>query len=619
MELRVHGIGGPDPGGVLGCASDNATVVTWRSEPEARSVVRACAGRRDVHVYHWSPLTSGSRSFALWPLLLPFTLLNVAGWMAPPGSRTWRTALHRVAAVWVGLATTAATVVWLVLAAMTVWHEVTGVPGRAAGSLTGAYFGAAAATSAVAMAALVLMATFTANGFERFRPAGWPATPRRWTWPWGAGASARLDDLAFYDSGNDHRMRWRVHVAVAAVTWAAVVAVVLEGGTERAGHLVGRALIVVGVLQGVGVVAMAVVGLVPAPGDDRRLTRRLLAPAAAILGILLLGGLVLSGVIALTGLDEVPPGPLAVLYDCYGWAVLGAVAGATISVVHALLTPVPAERGPDRALLPTLGARMRARLATTLSSIDRIVTALAVAFVAAGAVALAVRREAIADDTWRLTATAPVNIARSTFAFVLAFTVLNLVKSRAAPAALRRIGNVWDILTFWPRAFHPFAVRPYAERAVPELQDFLQRAPRQDDLVVTAHSQGTVLAYAAIRPFVTADGRCTLPPFSLVTFGSPLSALYAAVFPHYFDPAEFESVRRALGGRWSNCFRYTDHVGRDLFPPVPMLAVGLEPGDRPIGDARDPEGTVLGHNDYWGEPEIRAAVVAAATGGRGSA
>jgi hypothetical protein len=566
-------------------------------------------------VYHWSPLTSGSRSFAVWPLLLPFTLVNVAGYMAPAGRATWRTTLHRVAAVWVGLATTAAAMVWFLIGAMTVWQEVTDYPGRPPGTLSGGEFAGAAAVAAVAMAALVLMATFTAAGFERFRPPRWPSARRPWRWPWGVGASARLDDPHFHDNGDDHATRWRIHVGVAALTWLAAVWAVVDGGTDRAGHTVGQALIAVGVLQGTAVITMTVVALVRAPGDRRRMTRRLLGPATATLGILMLGGLVLSGLIALTGIDEVPPGPLSVLYDCYGWAVLGGIGGAAASVVHALLSPVAAERGRARALVPTLGARMRSRLATVLSSVDRIVVALALAFVASGAVALAVRWDEMLDDTWRLTATPPVNIARSTFAFVLAFTVLNLVKSRASPKVLRRIGNVWDILTFWPRAFHPFAVRPYAERAVPELQEFLLSAPRTEGLVVAAHSQGSVLAYAAVLPFVTADGGCSLPPFALVTFGSPLRALYSAVFPHYFDSDDFERMRAAVGGRWVNHFRFTDHVGRAVFASDFVVADtydrGMVTGDRPVADATALDGKVLGHNDYWTDPAIRTAVTLA--------
>jgi hypothetical protein len=599
MELRVHGIGGPAPASVLGCPP-NASVVSWRSGSDARSVVRCKAGDRDVHLYHWSPLTSGSRSFALWPLLLPYTLVNVAGYMAPPGRSEGRRTLHRAGVVWVGLATTAATVAWLVMAAVAVWREVSGGDvGRRPGGMSGLYFTAAAVSAALAMAVLVLGATYMATGFERYRRASWPAAPRPWRWPWGAGVGARLDDPQLYDNGTEHKVRWRIHVAVAVVAWLAVVATVYVGGTERTGHFLGRALIVVGVLQGLGAALVAVAGLLPSAGDHRRLTRRLLGSGTAVLGILLLGGLVLSALITVTGIEEVPPGAAAVLYDCYGWAILAAIGATVFCLVLALLTPVAAEKGPGRVLLPTAGARLRARLATILSRLDYIVFALAVAFSTATVVAVGLRWGELDDDSWRLTATPPVNIARATFAFVLAFTVLNLVKSRAAPAALKRIGNVWDILTFWPRAFHPFAVRPYAERAVPELQEFMAAAPRRDQLVVAAHSQGTVLVYAAIRPSVSGRGE-PLPPFSLVTFGSPLQALYAAVFPHYFDEAEFEQTRLGVPGGWLNYFRYTDHVGREVFD--------AGSADRPLVDAKPPAGKVLGHNDYWVEPEIRAAV-----------
>lgn len=566
-----------------------------------------------MHVYHWSPLTSGSRSFAVWPLLLPFTLVNLAGCMAPPGGTDRRRTVHRVGAVWVGLATTAATVVWLLVAAMAVWREVSGGgTNRVAGAVSGLYFTAAAASAALAMGALVLTATYMASGFERFRPSGGPPQARPWKWPWGTGASARLDDPQFYDNGTEHTVRWRIHVAVAALTFALVVAVVYVGGTERAGHFVGRAGFVVGLLQGLGVGLMAVAGILPGQGDDRRFTRRLLGAAAAVLGIVLLGGMVLSALIAFTGIDEVPPGAVAVLYDCYGWAMVAALGGAVLCLALTMLTPVAAEKGQARALVPTVGARLRARLATIPSSIDRVVCALAAVFAATAVAAFALRWSEISDDSFRLTATPPVNLARSTFAFVLAFTVLNLVKSRASPGSLRRIGNVWDVLTFWPRAFHPFAVRPYAERAVPELQEFLRAAPRKDRLVVAAHSQGTILVYAAIRPYVTGE-REPLPEFALVTFGSPLRALYGAVFPHYFDAAELEATRQAVPGGWVNCFRFTDHVGRAVFVTDDAAADRYRTGDRtggdlPLADAGPPDGQVNGHNDYWTEPAVREAV-----------
>ena len=325
---------------------------------------------------------------------------------------------------------------------------------------------------------------------------------------------------------------------------------------------------------------------------------------------MLLGGVTLSALISFTGIDEVPHGPVAVLYDCYGWALLAGLACAILCVVFTVLTPVDAETGPARALLPTVSARLRARLATVLEHLDRVVSVTALAFAGGAAIAVARRGSSLIRDTWCLTATSPVNVARSTFAFVLTFTVLNLVKSRASPASLRRIGNIWDILTFWPRAFHPFAVRPYAERAVPELQEVLLTAPRRGELVVAAHSQGSVLAYAAIRPVVT-NAKDPLPPFRLVTFGSPLRALHAAVFPHYFTAEEFNETREKMAGGWVNCFRFTDHVGRALFDDGQDGAEAYADGrgrDRAIADAVLPESKVNGHNDYWMEPVVRDAV-----------
>ena len=88
------------------------------------------------------------------------------------------------------------------------------------------------------------------------------------------------------------------------------------------------------------------------------------------------------------------------------------------------------------------------------------------------------------------------------------------------------------MLTFWPRTFHPFAVRSYAERAVPELQEILDRANRGASIVVVAHSQGSVLAYAALRALCS-DATPAGPGrrYALVTVGSPLRAVPPAPPP----------------------------------------------------------------------------------------
>ncbi len=81
VELRVHGVSGTKPESVLGdpyptqVAGDEAARIFRRTTP----VVEATYGRsRIVEAFHWGRLTSGSATRALWLLLVPFALLNLA-------------------------------------------------------------------------------------------------------------------------------------------------------------------------------------------------------------------------------------------------------------------------------------------------------------------------------------------------------------------------------------------------------------------------------------------------------------------------------------------------------------------------------------------------------------
>jgi hypothetical protein len=203
-----------------------------------------------------------------------------------------------------------------------------------------------------------------------------------------------------------------------------------------------------------------------------------------------------------------------------------------------------------------------------------------------------------------LTDTAPVTVARWTFLGLLAFMGLNLVKSRAAPDVLRRVGQLWDVLTFLPRRFHPLAVRPYGERAVPELTQLLidRPAPLGDgELIVTAHSQGSVLVVAALAPYQA------VRDLRLMTMGSPLRTLHAYVFPYYFNDALFTGVCSALGaGHWLNAFRLTDHVGRSVF--VDDKSLPRRPDEIPIPDPSVAGQPVAGHSHYWSEAQVMLIV-----------
>ena len=95
-ELRVHGVAGTAPESVLSIRTPNRSRATGTrgssgdgGRPES---VSADTPRRRREAYSWGGLTSGDNTRALWLLLLPFMLLNVAFYMAPyrrpPGRRT---------------------------------------------------------------------------------------------------------------------------------------------------------------------------------------------------------------------------------------------------------------------------------------------------------------------------------------------------------------------------------------------------------------------------------------------------------------------------------------------------------------------------------------------------
>ena len=85
VELRIHGVGKQVPADVLGVdgtvplediSKEGETGRIWCRPP-------TLPGMWPVQAFMWDGLTSESPYQALWPILLPFTLLNVAGWMHP--------------------------------------------------------------------------------------------------------------------------------------------------------------------------------------------------------------------------------------------------------------------------------------------------------------------------------------------------------------------------------------------------------------------------------------------------------------------------------------------------------------------------------------------------------
>ncbi|MFD9032338.1 hypothetical protein ACFVZW_14490 [Streptomyces sp. NPDC059567] len=176
-------------------------------------------------------------------------------------------------------------------------------------------------------------------------------------------------------------------------------------------------------------------------------------------------------------------------------------------------------------------------------------------------------------------------------------------------SARRTIGILWDVGTFWPRAAHPFAPPCYAERAVPDLTWRMSSWTRHTGgrLVISGHSQGSVLAAAAVWQLAPA----TRGRVALLTYGSPLERLYGRWFPAYFGPGPLRALHRTVHC-WSNLYRATDPIGG----PVRVPAEGAKPAvDRavlldPLVYGRTHEHPlpepILGHSDYQADPVFAA-------------
>ena len=133
-------------------------------------------------------------------------------------------------------------------------------------------------------------------------------------------------------------------------------------------------------------------------------------------------------------------------------------------------------------------------------------------------------------------------------------------------------------------------------------------------LVISGHSQGSVLAAAAVWQLRPGTRRRV----ALLTYGSPLERLYGRWFPAYFGPAALAALHREMHC-WRNLWRATDPIGG----PVRLAAATADrrstagrcatrwptaaPREHPL------PAPILGHSDYQADPafaEERAALLA---------
>ncbi|WP_408646746.1 hypothetical protein [Streptomyces carminius] len=750
----MHGVGGTTPQEMLGdprtvriAGDDTAGIHRRTADADAESRrpehqhrgrhpdgAGEDAGRPIPEAYCWSNLTSGNSARALWLLLLPFMVANIAHWMRPAAparhaaQRLYDVLVRLVALSLTVLLTAAACEVALDLVA---WqcaaaeHCAAGKPWL--GPLTGGWWAqpgrrlVLAAAAPVALTALLWWLSHrTWSAYESASPPPRPPGPVR---PLPGGERPALSLPGFWYGrrlvsrlraahtaaglltvaaallvpalGHDRRpggggaaavWGWTLAAAVAA-GWAAVVVVVARRGRTEAepdertdrwaskvlpGAALGVLALVAGyaawsrpewsaaarlpgtgvfawlmLLQGVLVTALAGTACVlhraaPPEGCAGRCAMGGLGGAAAALLACGLGGVLTGGTAQRVadwldrgGTPGVAGGAVAGPPVLLSWqaAVIpvlllvvvvfaGYAAARTWHLCRRIAPGVVGSYEGERRESVSRSRRIaravaRARLTDSTPALAAAVTA-ATLLLGTGALAgaaLTGTPPGPAADTWPGPLPALADTVQSLGSWLMGAMVLLLVamgrRAYRDAAARRTVGILWDVGTFWPRAAHPFAPPCYAERAVPDLtwRMYAWTGLTGGRLVISGHSQGSVLAAAAVWQLDPA----TRGRVALLTYGSPLERLYGRWFPACFGPGPLN----ALAGEvdcWRNLWRLTDPIGG------PVL-VGGDGGDGapPVdrGPLKDPlhygrsmehplPAPILGHGEYQADPVFGA-------------
>ncbi|MFJ9737084.1 hypothetical protein [Streptomyces sp. NPDC101166] len=737
LELLVHGVGGATPEKMLNdprtvriTGDDTAAVFRRAADVDADhrgggEAVSATGGPRDRPVpeaYVWCNLTSGNGTRALWLLLLPFMVVNLAHWMRPAAHARTRTvrcygllvrlaglsltvllvaaacevALDLTAWQCAGTAVCAERHTWLGFLAPSVrdggwWTQ----PGRrlalaalVPAALTGLLWYLSHRTwrayesqeplnarpepeDALGHTALGrpgfwygrrlvarLRAAHTAAGLLTVAAAVGAAAARHDARPGGPALLdllGRLLETALATGAfatvwvvcrrgrSEHRLDRRLdahlvrRLPLAALTLLALTLV--YAGWERpgwtsSGRLPGDLTFGgIALAQGALVISLAVVAAALHRGstgdpEGRTALRGLGGPAVATLACAL-GGVMSGGVsqrvsdwldgtggslagppVLLTWQASVIPALLLVqLALC---ALLGRRAWLLTRAEHAAVAREYDTGTGDPARTRRIA---RARAMATLTDRGPLlvaVTAVATLLLGAGALAGAFTsgmtpQRAAASAHPFLRGAAETGQALGSWLIGLGFLLFVTWGRRAYKdaSARRTIGILWDVGTFWPRAAHPFAPPCYAERAVPDLTWRMATWTRATGgrLVISGHSQGSVLAAAAAWQLQPADRRRV----ALLTYGSPIERLYGRWFPAHFGPAALTALHEEISC-WRNLYRLTDPIGGpvrlsgdDCGPQVdhPPLADPLAYGRT----ARHPlPAPILGHSDYQADP-----------------
>ncbi|GAA3535909.1 hypothetical protein GCM10022234_35820 [Aeromicrobium panaciterrae] len=158
----------------------------------------------------------------------------------------------------------------------------------------------------------------------------------------------------------------------------------------------------------------------------------------------------------------------------------------------------------------------------------------------------------------------------------------------------RGVSIIWDIVSFWPHAVHPFVPRPYSQRTVVDLRDrirwHLSTIAESDvnrPVVVCGHSQGSLISFGALM-LLRQEERDRV---ALLTFGSQLRMIFPRAFPGFVNLESIAGLYDGLNGAWINLYRATDPLAGPVLS-WDHSADGAEPSSQhfpDLGAGRQPD------------------------------
>jgi hypothetical protein len=591
VELRIHGVSGTPADSMLG----GPTEADERFGSEPSTVLRPVDGDSRLLTYRWASQTSGSASSAMWLLLLPYMFVNLAGWALPPASDR----RHRLAVAAVRIAGLLLTLVFALVTA----NGVIGV---------GAYQVVRplatwdlALTLGVAVSATVIaalwFATTRADRARNDRP--YLRDPHIAVALWGIWATAVTAASEAGGGANPIGTMWLLPAALAVLVAAAS----LWRGLEEVTRVFGRVAIasslallasvvtrplgsaetfpatlqtVGGPLRGAilayGIAAVVVTALAWSSShrDAGPAVGALMALAGSTGAAVGAGAVVVSG--AVFGVS--PSEATGALAEAF---FVGTVCVVLMVLIHGWTHLEPADQARRRIYLTLVSVRDDVRpILLAIPLITLVLGVLAIggfeeilpwlgAMAGAGAIFTAIA------ITWRLgyrgvsmgllvlglgigatavTGVLPFRVIAVAFTLVLPFlAVLVRIVGAIRDADRRRMLAIpWDVGSFFSRRFHPFAPPTYRDVVERDLKMVVsQLRGSGDQVVVSAHSQGSIVAVSALGSMPGDDT-------ALLTHGSPLASLYMRFFPVSFPP---EAISAVAVRPWINLWRPTDPIG----------------------------------------------------------